>query len=96
MGATTFFHEAKGKTATEAFNNAREDALYDYGHSGYTGTIAEKHKFTVIPLPEGKSAAQYANELIDADDKRIEDKWGPAGAIQIDKESWLFFGWASE
>jgi len=42
MGAADFTTIALGKTANEAFSAAIEDALYDYGHAGYTGTIAEK------------------------------------------------------
>lgn len=48
MGGTTFFTHGEGKTPEEAFNAAREKALYDYGHRGYTGTIAEKRSFVVI------------------------------------------------
>ena len=54
MGAEQFWHEANGKDAQEAFNNAIEKALYDYGHRGYSGTIAEKESFTEIEVPEGK------------------------------------------
>jgi len=42
MGAADFTTIAVGKTPGLAFNAAIEDALYDYGHAGYTGTIAEK------------------------------------------------------
>ena len=95
MGANTFETTARGKTVDIAFSNAKEDAYYEYGHRGYTGTIAEKDSFTVIPLPEGREAGEYSDELIDNGDPRIDDKWGPAGAIQIADDTWLFFGWAS-
>lgn len=95
MGATSFFHSATGKTAAEAFNVARDEAAYDHGHAGYTGTVTEKINFVMIPLPKGKTADQYANELIDEGDDRIDDKWGPAGCIQVSEGQFLFFGWAS-
>jgi hypothetical protein len=95
MGAETFFQTASGKTAADAFKAAREEALYDYGHSGYTGSIAEKNEFTLIPLPAGKKPMDYAQELIDVDDERIDDKWGPAGCLHVSDNKWLFFGWAS-
>lgn len=95
MGANTFSHRAKGNTPKEAFAKARQDAQYDHGHSGYSGTIAEKDAFTVIPLPAGKEAGAYADELINACDSRVDDKWGPAGCIDCGKEEYLFFGWAS-
>lgn len=50
MGAETFMVKGKGKNAAEAFETAREKAFYDYGHAGYTGSIAEKHSFTMIPF----------------------------------------------
>jgi len=95
MGQTVFTARGVGDTIAEAFNNAVEYARYQYGHAGYTGTIAEKTSFVIIPLPEGRSAESYAYELLDNSDERINDKWGPAGAIKSDENEWLFFGWAS-
>ncbi len=42
MGAEQFEAWAKGETAQEAFDEAKEQAYYDVGHQGYSGTIAEK------------------------------------------------------
>ena len=95
MGANTFSVTAKGKTAKDAFTAAVEQAQYDYGHRGYTGSIAEKHAFVSIPLPAGKDAAAYADELLNAGDPRVDDKWGPAGCIACGKDQYIFFGWAS-
>jgi hypothetical protein len=95
MGAVTFFCTAKGKTASDAFTNAREYALQSYGNEGYTGSIAEKSKFTVIPVPENIDPQVFAEELIDRDDSRVSDKWGPAGCIRMNDTTFLFFGWAS-
>ena len=38
MGASTFFDIGKGETAKKAFASLVEQALYEYGHSGYSGT----------------------------------------------------------
>lgn len=95
MGGQTFWQEARGKTAREAFNAAREQALHEHGHGGYTGSIAEKHDFVMIVRTPGCTPMQQANYLIDSCDARIDDKFGPAGCIQIEPERWLFFGWAS-
>ena len=105
MGADTFMDAAYGKNVSDAFGAAHERALYDYGHRGYTGSLAEKHDFVVIPFAGelSKEGAQaQARQLMDAYDARIDDKWGPAGAIRFtdeacpaDQEAWLFFGWAS-
>lgn len=42
MGAEEFRSDSRGATRREAFTTAREQAFYDHGHAGYTGTIAEK------------------------------------------------------
>lgn len=103
MGADSFrITHSRGKTAKEAFAAAREEAQYEHGHGGYSGTIAEKHSFTVIPLPKDTDPMLEVERLIDEDDERIQDKWGPAGCIDLGKDPvhpalrrYLFFGWAS-
>lgn len=103
MGAETFFQLSKGKTAAAAFKAAVEQAQYDYGHSGYTGTVAEKDSFVKIPFAVDHSntaepwrqAEAFADRLISDRDSRIDDKWGPAGCIEYTPGEFLFFGWAS-
>jgi len=128
MGAQDFTVEGAGKTALEAFTEAVKAAAYDYGHSGYTGSIAEKSSFTIIrdtpadvrrleAKEKAKNGDAYsidpwhakdldspdpvtqkygiAGALMDLGDPRIDDKWGPAGCIELEKGRWLFFGWAS-
>jgi len=102
MGAETFFHTALGKTAKEAFRMAVKDSEYEYGHRGYTGTIAEKDSFVFVAqktFPDRDSAMDYADKLIDEGDERIDDKWGPAGCVEFKNKQgeieYLFFGWAS-
>jgi hypothetical protein len=95
MGAQDFTSTAKGKTAQEAFNNATEQARYEYGHGGYSGTIAEKHEFVMyVPKP-----GQTPGEMVDAFEKDwsgpYADKWGPAGCIDLGDGEFLFFGSAS-
>ena len=106
MSCSDFYDIGFGDTAWQAFNDLVSTAQYDHGHSGYSGTIAEKHNFTMIPLPENKDPMDYANDLIGDSDDRVDDKWGPAGCIEMpltDKDKkdhpglkkFLFFGWAS-
>ena len=95
MGAETFTHRIKGKNAKDAFRQAVAEAQYDYGHRGYTGTIAEKDSFVMIPLPEGVHPVEYSYKLMDEGDKRIDDKWGPAGCFDLGNGEYFFFGWAS-
>ncbi len=95
MSADVFMITATGVSARDAFTNARQEALYDCGHRGYTGSIAEKHDFSVIPLKEGHHPRDYANKLIDDCDPRIDNKWGPAGCFDLGGGRYFFFGWAS-
>jgi len=95
MGAEVFYHKVKAKSAEKAFSNAIDEAHWHHGHAGYTGTIAEKGSFVMIPLPKDKDPYEYANELIDADDSRINDKWGAAGCFKLANGEFFFFGWAS-
>lgn len=50
MGAEQFEIISIGKDPRAAFDEAIRRAAYDHGHSGYTGTIAEKESYTLIPL----------------------------------------------
>ena len=100
MGADTFSNRVKGKSADEAFRTAVEQARYDYGHAGYTGTIAEKDSFVILkPTPERleeiKNATWYAYSGDDPLWQKVDDKWGPAGCIDLGDGEYLFFGWAS-
>ena len=60
MGAEDFTAEGKGKTLEAAFRRAHDAATWEYGHGGYTGTIAEKGYAIEFPLPEGVSAWDFA------------------------------------
>lgn len=102
MGACDFGVMGHGKEAKQVFNSLVSEARHMEGHGGYTGSIAEKSSYVVIqwnPVPLSE-AMKIGNDLIDAEDPRIDDKWGPAGAIPVCKDGkeiigWYFFGWAS-
>ena len=95
MGGQTFTAKAKGKTAKDAFNDATARARHDYGHAGYTGSIAEKDSFVAIPVPAGVNPIDFAHDLLRNDDPRVSDKWGPAGCVRVKDNEFYFFGWAS-
>ena len=97
MGATTFGTTATGKNAREAFANAREEAQWEHGHSGYSGTIAEKSSFTLVPLSEEviNDRALFDTKIDELIDTQFDDKWGPAGCVQLAEHKYYFFGWAS-
>lgn len=85
MGAVDFYTQATGLTPQRAFNDAVEQAQYENGHDGYTGTIAEKGDFVMVRLPTDYqgTAFDYAEQMIDQDQSPVRDKWGPAGCILL-------------
>lgn len=85
MGASQFVITKIGRYlgAGEAFWESVEQAKHWHGHSGYTGTIAEKQEFIRIERPLRKDPWKFVEELFEAKDPRINDKWGPAGCIEI-------------
>ena len=102
MGAQDFTQTATGKTAKEAFSAAVNDAAYEEGHGGYTGSCAEKHEFRMIIRKPGMTIGEQIAELSrwDGTDDPMpfpyEDKWGPAGCLAHDDgETFTFFGNAS-
>lgn len=102
MGAADFRVVGSGPTMEAAFRAARSEAQFMHGHGGYTGTIAEKDSVALIEsgVWEPEQARERAMQLFDASDPRIDSKWGPAGAIEIEpaegQRRWYFFGWASD
>jgi hypothetical protein len=74
MGAADFCNTMKKETEPNvagAFSRLVEAAAWDYGHAGYTGTIAEKHGFTTpVVIPD--EHAEY-NEILDTFQYRDED-----------------------
>jgi len=99
MGGTTFMVHGEGAEAAIVFDELVRQAQWEHGHGGYTGTIAEKDEFVMIPLPDilknraKTSFIKYAESLIAEEDERIDDKDGPAGCFKTDT-GFLFFGWA--
>lgn len=94
MGGEFFDKRRSAATAKEAFDSLVSEALHDYGHRGYSGTIAEKNGFELIPretikakTPEGAEVAvlepdeQYLSRVHRISDEM--DKWGPAACADL-------------
>ena len=73
MGSCDFWVEVRGKDANDAFWKAVEQAKYEYGHGGYSGTIAEKDSFVMIEKPDGKFTGSVLQDMI-LNDERVQDK----------------------
>jgi hypothetical protein len=107
MSSEEFIQVFKGRGPKSAFNAAVKQALHDHGHSGYTGSIAEKMEegFVMFPLPKTgdenleQRAIDEASRLMGhgqsgTRDGRIDSKYQPAGCIEIQKGTYVFFGFA--
>lgn len=109
MGAEVFYNRVKGTDSSKAFNEAVEEACYEYGHGGYTGTIVEKSSFSMSKKPkdidadewieavdefnEDESNQKYYFEL-SHDFNIYDDKWGDALCVPVE-DGFIFCGWAS-
>lgn len=98
MGAQTFQSSGYGKTAKEVFTRLVSEAKYEYGHGGYTGSIAEKDSFVEVTKPADMDLETFIDKQ---NDTAFYDKWGAAGCVKtgkVDKNNnpqFVFFGWAS-
>jgi ABC-type Fe3+-citrate transport system substrate-binding protein len=98
MGAnvdTVIIADVPRKKIKKLFENAAEEARYENGHGGYTGTIAE---ISTI----GKFVDQELSGVLLAEEYITEnhDKWSQAMAVSyLTKDGlkrWLVGGWCSE
>jgi hypothetical protein len=95
MGAMEFVTYSEGETSSIAFNNAKEKAFYDVGHQGYSGTIAEKNSFRMVPMLKNETLEEAIDRCLEDDTHFCQDKWGDAGCIWVEEDTWVFFGYAS-
>jgi hypothetical protein len=99
MGACDFMFSRKGTDVNKLFNEAREQAQYEHGHGGYSGTVAEKDSVEVRRANQPVLPKKDAMVLAGADIEE-NDKWGPAFAMPFGEngkiEGYIFYGFASE
>jgi len=104
MGARPFMVESDIPDLLTAFRQAVEEARWEHGHGGETGTIAEKDQVREVrpprPMTDEEKVAWAWRLIEDEEDEPdldwIQDKWEPAAAIRLDTGAWLFFGWAAD
>src|SRR3569832_1555833 len=103
MGAAEFWKSESGKTAEEAFLIAVAKAKYDYGHRGYSGTLAEKREFRMeLPRP-GETPEECVKRCRNDSNHWSQNKWGPAACVDVGPDPqnpglriFYFFGLAPE
>jgi len=72
MGGCDFANTGKGRSAAEVFKQLQDDALYESGHGGYSGTIAEKHGFHPIPQPSQDTLRATLTRQLEHSKKQVE------------------------
>lgn len=83
MGADQFEATSHGTDVADAFRTAREQARWDHGHGGDSGTIAEKDDYVMSSstvFADLTAARAHAKQAIDKDE--VAGKWGPASAVE--------------
>lgn len=66
MGGIAFETLSFGKTADAAFRDAVDEARYLHGHSGETGTLAEKPGYELVELPPRVTAERAIAMIVAA------------------------------
>lgn len=82
------------KQVESSFQEIVAQALYDYGHAGYTGTFAEADGIK-FPTEKVFDSNDEARRYVDDN----ADKWGPALAVKCKDTDgsieWFLGGWFS-
>lgn len=78
MGAAEFFEVAIGKTMGEAFDKAYEQAQWEHGHGGYSGTLAEKHSVVDCGVLPARWTGRDFADAVAAARSGDADGWGLA------------------
>ena len=103
VGACNFITFGEGRTREEAFRDLVEEALWEYGHDPYNGTISTcdlSRRPTVViqktwgPLAQ-KRAVKHAEE--DGWGKKWEARVLDCGRVKGHRgvHMWAFYGWAA-
>jgi hypothetical protein len=91
VGASEFITYQEGTDPRQAFQDAVENALFEHGRQGYTGTIAEKIPLTdrlliirAVPLPMDEARALAGDHLVRGfTPGGVTDSYGAVGAIAV-------------
>lgn len=89
MGAADFRELVRNSNVDEAFRMALSEARHEFGHGGYTGSIAEKGTYHNVDTPTRtlQAAHAYADAAMGSRETSVgryaNDKWGPAVAIPV-------------
>ena len=100
MGAEAFVSVSSlCNNADEAYRLVVRDAQYEHGHGGYSGTIAEKSGYYLIPRPHGmrpETIEKAVWDLFNSYDEKAHKYWKRKIAKEVydtiveawDKDKW--------
>ena len=100
MGATNFMAFGIGKTVDDAFTALVHEAIYEYGHDPYNGTISttslSRRAPKIIRKRFTEKAREDAYKVAEADDwgEKWESRAIDCGATK-GGHMWAFYGWAA-
>lgn len=82
-------------SASSAYRSARGEAVYEYGHQGMTGTIAETYDF-IEYLDEIFSSKSEVCDFISQNTLTLNGKSirDTAVCLSYDDKNYVFYGWA--
>ena len=83
MGATLITVRSTGVSMRDAYNNAVEEAIYEYGNDNYNGTISTTRGCTDVTkefVKSGKNLDEFEHYLYES---RRLNKWGDALGICV-------------
>ena len=83
MGATLITVRSTGTSMRDAYNNAVEEAIYEYGNDNYNGTISTTRGCTDVTkefVKSGKNLDEFEQYLYE--NNRL-NKWGDALGICV-------------
>lgn len=84
MGAQSFSVSSRGKSMSQAYDRACQDAKEEYGHQqGYSGTITTTHGYSDVTA-EFKRSKKDLNKFINDNIDKAE-KWGNCLAICMEE-----------
>jgi hypothetical protein len=94
MGAHNFSDTIMIKgNQSDAYNSLHEDALHEYGHDSYNGTISTTNRYRDLtseaPRYGTKAFEKFEDKVLENNQYGIE-KWGNCACIEISKNTALF------
>lgn len=101
MGACNFITFGRGKTADDTFAALVHEAMYEYGHDPYNGTISttsmSRRPAKVIRKRFTEKAREEAYKVAEKDGwgEKWEARVIDCGASGRGTHMWAFYGWAS-